>query len=67
LHLDARLWGPKLTVETLMTLAEGDILEFDFARQRPLDLFVNGKLKYRGEIVNGGRKRAFAVQELVHE
>jgi hypothetical protein len=28
---------------------------------------VNGKLKYRGEIVGAGRMRAFHVQELTAE
>jgi flagellar motor switch protein FliM len=66
-HLDARLQGPTLRVGTLLDLKEGDILAFDYSVGRMLDVMVNGKLKYRGEIVSAGRKRAFHVQELTAE
>lgn len=65
LHLDARLQGPKLNVSDLLELREGDVLEFDYPVGRPVDVTVNGKLKYRGEVVTSGRKRAIEVQELV--
>jgi flagellar motor switch protein FliM len=67
IHLDARLQGPTLRVGTLLDLKEGDILAFDYSVGRMLDVIVNGKLKYRGEIVSAGRKRAFHVQELTAE
>jgi flagellar motor switch/type III secretory pathway protein FliN len=65
INLDARLQGPKLGVEALLDLKEGDILAFDYPVDRPLDIMVNGKLKYQGEIVSTGRKRGFHVQQLV--
>lgn len=67
IHLDARLQGPTLSVGTLLDLEEGDILEFDYPIGRPVDVTVNGKLKYRGEVVTAGRKRAFEVQEFIKE
>jgi flagellar motor switch protein FliM len=63
IHLDARLQGPTLTVEDLMKLDKGDILTFDYPLDKPLDISLNGKRKYRGQIVSTGRKRAFAIQE----
>ena len=66
-QLDARLQGPTLTVSTLLDLRECDVLEFDYPVGRPVDLLVNGKLKYRGEVVTAGRKRAFEVQQFVTE
>ena len=63
IHLDARLQGPNLGVETLLDLKEGDILAFDYPVERPVDVTVNGKLKYRGEVVSTGRKRAFQIHE----
>ena len=51
IHLDARLQGPKLGVEALLDLKEGDVLRFDYPVGRPLDLTVNNSLKYQGEIV----------------
>jgi len=67
IHLDARLQGPTLRVATLLDLAEGDVLAFDYPVARPVDVMVNGKLKYRGEVLTSGRKRAFEVQQLVLE
>lgn len=67
LHLDARLQGPTMDVGTLLELAEGDVLAFDYPIEKPVDVMVNGKLKYRGEVVTCGRKRAFEVRELTSE
>jgi flagellar motor switch protein FliM len=67
IHLDARLQGPTLSVGTLLDLTEGDILAFDYPAGRPVDVTVNGKLKYSGEVVTSGRKRAFEVRHLVTE
>jgi len=61
IHLDARLQGPKMGVETLLDLEEGDVLAFDYPLERPVDFTVNGKLKFHGEIVTAGRKRAFQI------
>jgi flagellar motor switch protein FliM len=67
IHLDARLQGPTLSISTLLDLREGDVLEFDYPVNRPVDVIVNGKLKYRGEVVTSGRKRAFEVRDFVTE
>jgi flagellar motor switch protein FliM len=66
-HLDARLRGPTVSVSMLLNLVAGDILAFDYPVDRLLDVMVNGKLKYRGEVITTGRKRAFEVQQLVME
>jgi flagellar motor switch protein FliM len=65
IHLDARLERQKLAVETLLALKEGDVLAFDHPVERPLDITVNGRLKYQGEVVSAGRKRGFQILELV--
>lgn len=59
--MDTRLQGQTMTVEHLLTVAEGDVLTFDFPVHRPLDMLVNGKLKFHGQVVTSGRKRAFQV------
>ena len=64
LNLDGRLNGPTLRVEDLMNLAEGDVLTFDYPVNRPVDFFLNGKLKFEGHIVSTGKKRAFEVETL---
>jgi flagellar motor switch protein FliM len=66
-HLDARLRGPMVSASMLLDLAAGDVLAFDYPVGKLLDVLVNGKLKYRGEVITTGRKRAFEVQQLVTE
>lgn len=63
LHIDARLEGPTLSVEDMLRLECGDVLTFDFPVDRPLDLRINNCLKFRGYVVNTGRKRAFSIHE----
>ncbi|MEP7352804.1 MAG: flagellar motor switch protein FliM [Acidobacteriota bacterium] len=65
LDVEAALRGPKMSVEKLLALKEGDVLAFDFPLDRPMELLVNGKARYRGEIVGSGRKQAFETLELV--
>lgn len=60
-NLDSRLTGPTLCVEDLLEISVGDVLTFDTPTTRPLDLMVNGVLKFRGGVVSTGRNRAFEV------
>jgi flagellar motor switch protein FliM len=64
IHLDARLHGPMLGVQALLDLKEGDVLAFDYPLARPLDLAINGKFKYEGEVVASGMKRGIQIQRL---
>src|SRR5579862_9093008 len=57
------LSGPRLLLRDLMNLEQGDILSLEFSSSRPLDLVLNGEKKYRGEMVNSGRRAAFRVLE----
>ncbi|MBV8819257.1 MAG: FliM/FliN family flagellar motor switch protein, partial [Acidobacteriaceae bacterium] len=61
--MDARLTGPTLSVQDLLSLAEGDVLGFDHSLQKPINLTINGKLKFRGHIVTTGRKRGLQIDE----
>ncbi len=61
LRLDARLTGPALTVEQMLQLQPGDILQFDHPVPRPLNLVVNGTQKFLGGIASNGRKRFFRI------
>ncbi|HTS77507.1 MAG TPA: flagellar motor switch protein FliM [Bryobacteraceae bacterium] len=67
LHLDARLEGPMLGVPELLDLAEGDVLCFDFPETRPIDLAVNGSVKYEGSVVAAGGKRGLQIRRAVAE
>jgi flagellar motor switch protein FliM len=59
--VDARLEGPTLRVGDLLQLEDGQVLALDFPVASRVDLLVNGKLKFQGEIVSTGRKRAFEI------
>jgi flagellar motor switch protein FliM len=62
-RLDTRLEGPTLLLKDLLRLQEGDVLTFDYPVLRPLNCIVNGKLKFKGQVVTTGRKRAFCIGE----
>ncbi|HEV2201649.1 MAG TPA: flagellar motor switch protein FliM [Bryobacteraceae bacterium] len=66
-RLDARLQGATVGLQTLLDLQDGDVLVFDYPTERPVDFTVNGRLKYHGEIVVTGRKRAFQVRQMATE
>ena len=65
-NLDVRLQGPTLTVENLLQLEEGDVLTFDYPLSKPIDLAVNGKVKFQGQIVAAGGKKGFFVKKEYH-
>ena len=60
-ELDSRLEGASLTAEDFLSLKEGDLLEFDHPLERPLDCLVNGKLKFKGEVVSLAQRTAFRI------
>ena len=65
MHIDTRLRGPTLSVEDLLRIEPGDVLTFDFPVTRPLDVIVNGRLKFKGVIVASGRKRSVELGQPV--
>jgi len=56
--------GPTLLLKDMMELKEGDVLTFDYPVDKPLDLTVNGKLKFHGQIATVGQKLGFAVEQV---
>jgi len=63
--LDARLNDKTLRVEDLLNLQLGDILVFDYPTTRPLEVELNGKRRFLGEVVSNGRKRSVILGDLV--
>lgn len=61
LKFDARLQGPSMTVEQMLELQPEDVVEFDYPVTRPVNLLINGALKFHGRIVDTGRKRGFHI------
>jgi flagellar motor switch protein FliM len=61
--VDARLNGPKVMLEDLLAVEEGDVLSFDFSTRNDIDLILNGKHKFNGKIVQSGYKRGFQIRD----
>jgi flagellar motor switch protein FliM len=64
MNLDARLEGPTLLVQDLMTLEPGHILNFDHSLNKPIKMSVNGQNKYEGHLVATRNKKSFLVETL---
>ncbi len=64
LHLDARLEGPTLLVQDLMTIEPGHVLNLNHPLNRPLRLIVNGQSKYLGNLVVVRNRRSFLIEKL---
>ncbi|MBV8730905.1 MAG: flagellar motor switch protein FliM [Acidobacteriia bacterium] len=62
LTLEARLDGMELSVQNLLDLTEGHLVVFDRSIHTPLDLVVNGREQYSGQIVATAAKRAFVIE-----
>jgi flagellar motor switch protein FliM len=60
-QLDSRLDGNTFTVEDFLGLEDGDLLTFDHPLGRSLDCIVNGKQKFKGQVVRMGNKKAFRI------
>ncbi len=66
MRVDALLRNVPFTVRDLMKVSPGDVLMFDVPVGAPLDLVLNGRGKFTGQIVTSGNtKRAFLVESLV--
>ncbi len=61
LQSEVLLAGPTLLLRDLMNLEQGDILSFEVPVGRPVEMILNGRKKYRGEMVASGRRAAFRV------
>jgi len=67
MRLDVRLDGPTVSFETMLALQEGDVLALNYPIERPLDVTVNGKHKFSGEVIQSSNARAVQVLEAVTE
>lgn len=63
-RMDAQLQGPNLRVRDLLDLDIGDCLKFDYALDQPINFLMNGRSKFKGQVIEANNKRAFAVEEL---
>jgi flagellar motor switch/type III secretory pathway protein FliN len=60
-EIDSRLEGASFTVEEFLGLVEGDLLLFDHPLHRSFDGIINGKLKFKGQIIRVGNNKALRI------
>jgi flagellar motor switch protein FliN/FliY len=65
LHVTAQLGGTSLTIEEILKLGSGAIVDLNRAAGGPIDLLVNDKVIARGEIVAVGENFGVRITELV--
>jgi flagellar motor switch protein FliM len=61
-EFDSRLEGARFSVEDFLSLEEGDLVMFDHPLHRSVDGIVNGKLKFKGQLVRLGNNKALRIE-----
>jgi flagellar motor switch protein FliM len=64
LSVEARLEGPTLSVQNLLSLSEGRLLVFDYPVERSVEMLVNGTRKYTAQVVGAGKRRACMIEQV---
>jgi flagellar motor switch protein FliM len=62
--LEGRLSGAVLTVDDLLALSEGKLLALDYPVDRPVELLINGAVRFAGRVVAAGNKRGFLIEAI---
>lgn len=65
--VDTQLRGPRLSVEDLLALEEGQVVVFDHPVHRELQVLMNGRPKFRARVGTSGRKRAAVLGDAFQE
>ncbi len=61
LNIEARMTGASIQVKDLLALEAQDVISLDIPVRRPVELRVNGRGKFLGEIVADGNHRGVVV------
>lgn len=65
LRVSVEVGSASLPLATLLTLGEGSVVELDRATTDLLDIFANGTLLARGEVVKVGENYGIRIVEIV--
>jgi flagellar motor switch protein FliN/FliY len=65
LHVDVELGRTRMTIQDLLALGPGSIIELDKVAGAPLDILVNDRLLARGEAVVVNDKFGIRITEIV--
>ena len=60
---EVRLNGPQMLLEDLMKIDVGDVLTFDHPLDKEVHLFLNGMVKFAGNVISSGTKRGFHLKQ----
>lgn len=63
--VEAVLGGTELTVKDVLEVAPGSIIELDRAYGEPVDVFLNGRLVARGDVVIIGDNFGIKITEIL--
>ena len=64
-QMTIELGRKSMRLRDVMALGESSVIELDRLTDEPLDMFVNGKLIARGEVIAQGNRFAIRVLEIV--
>jgi len=60
-EVEGRLGGSVLRLEEFLALEAGDLLVFDHPLGRPLDVAVNGVVKFKGQMAGAGSRKVVRI------
>ncbi len=66
LEVTVRLGKTKMTISEILDLGEGSIVELDKLAGEPVDLYINGKLIAKGEVVVIDENFGFRVKDIIN-
>lgn len=64
-RLTVELGRKSMRLRDVLALGESSVIELDRLTDEPLDMFVNGKLIARGEVIAQGNRFAIRVLEIM--
>lgn len=65
LRVTVELGKAKVVVKDLLQMAQGSVIELDKLAGEPLDVYVNGKMVARGEVVTVGEKFGIRLTDII--
>ena len=66
LEISVEVGRAKLSIGELLKLGQGSVVELNKLAGEPLEIFVNGKLMARGEVVVVNEKFAIKVMDIIN-
>lgn len=65
LRVTVELGKSKVVIKDLLQMAQGSVIELDKLAGEPLDVYVNGKMIARGEVVTVGEKFGIRLTDII--